>query len=128
MTRTENSLQNYIDRMPFGTQKWIAEKAGLTIHTVNRLYKGRHKASTDTAKKIAAVTGLTVEGILANQLSDQGIVYHQKQKAKRVAAKAAALRTELLALELKLIQDTANEAEKSRYMKLQALVPDDTTL
>jgi len=41
------------------------------------------------------------------------------------SAPAEALRTELAALELKLLQDTASEADKARYTQLQARLPDD---
>ncbi len=38
---------------------------------------------------------------------------------------AEALRTELAALELKLLQDTADDADKARYTQLQAQLPND---
>jgi hypothetical protein len=41
------------------------------------------------------------------------------------SAAAERLRGELAALELKLLQDSADEADKARYAQLQAQVPDD---
>lgn len=53
------SFKDYVDSNPFGVQKWIARKTGISAMTISRIYTGRNRPTLPTVLKICEVTGLT---------------------------------------------------------------------
>ncbi len=60
----KGALKKWADEFGHGAKTKLAKEAGITWPTAHDLVEGRRRPTPETARRVAAVTGLTVEELL----------------------------------------------------------------
>ena len=63
-------------------QEYLASELGLSRPTYAQIEQGKRDLTISEARKIAAIFGMSLEGLLSNQESEQKVVIRKKSKKK----------------------------------------------